>query len=207
METVLSKIAKFYDECIEKHGNIAEGVNWSDEKLQNLRFNYLLDIIPENSRNTIIAELGCGYGALYEFSVKKGIILDKYIGYDISENMVTAAIENIGRDNKVKIKRDSKIGEYVDYSFASGVFNVSLGHSDDEWKTIVLESLDNMNKMSKKGFAFNLMTDAVDWKSEELFYASASDFFQYCICKYSKKIRLFHDMPLYEWTIHVIKDN
>ena len=76
-----------------------------------------------------INDLGCGYGALYEFIKMNNICLSKYFGYDISEEMIEAANEFILNNNQEKdceifLENSSLITHYADYSITSGIFNM-----------------------------------------------------------------------------------
>ncbi|HEX2060504.1 MAG TPA: class I SAM-dependent methyltransferase, partial [Thermoanaerobaculia bacterium] len=67
----------------------------------------------------------------------------------------------------------------------------------------ILKMLANMAEHSTRGFAFNLLTSYVDWKEPHLFYGDPSFFFDHCVRNISRRVVVFHDYPLYEWTIGV----
>ena len=205
MNSILDEIESFYDECIRVHGAVATGVNWKSEEQQKVRFEYLLRLVKDDFSTSSVAEIGCGYGALYQYARDTNRSFHAYHGYDISDEMINAANDAIGDRKNVILTKGSVISSAVDYSFVSGVFNVRLKQDEKKWLNMIEKTLDNMNDMSKKGFAFNLMTDVVDWKDDNLFYASPTYFFDLCISKYSHKVQILHDMPMYEWTIHVTK--
>lgn len=153
-----------------------------------------------------IADLGCGYASLYTYLKDRGVPVARYVGYDVSKAMIASAKDRIGETADVEFRVGDKIDTEVDYAFASGIFNVSLGQDAASWKTLVLATLENMNEMSRRGFAFNLMADKVDWKVDDLFYANPAEFLEYCLAHFSRKVRLYHDMPFFEWTMVVYKD-
>lgn len=205
-DPLLDKVAAFYTDAINKHGPVAQGVNWKSARDQDVRFAYLTELIPVGAEPVQVADLGCGYAALYSFLKNRGIPLARYVGYDVSEAMIESARDRIGRDDGVELRLGDRIDHEVDYAFASGIFNVSLGQQEEAWKSLAKATLDNMNAMSRRGFAFNMMTDKVDWKVDELFYANPGEFFEHCAQHYSRRSRLYHDMPLFEWTMVVFKD-
>jgi hypothetical protein len=61
-----------------------------------------------------------------------------------------------------------------------------------------------MASLSRRGFSFNMLTaySDEDKKRPDLYYASPAGFFEYCR-RYSKRVALLHDYPLYEFTIIV----
>ena len=87
----------------------------------------------------------------------------------------------------------------------SGTFNVRFEANDEVWQAFIKKKLDEIDQFSRRGFAFNLLSTYVDWKENHLFYGDPSYWFNLCKQKYSKKVSLLHDYPLYEWTIVVKK--
>ena len=167
-----------------------------------MRFDKLTYII--NSKDEFDCnDLGCGYGELFNYlNAKFSQQLQMYNGYDLSQSMLDAAENNLNA-RKSKLIKKSSIHTIADYTFASGPFNVKFDISDEKWKTYIEDSLHNMFKHSRKGFAFNLLTSYVDWKEDHLFYCNPNYFFDYCKSNFSSEVLLFHDYPLYEWTIGV----
>ena len=206
IDPLLGKVARFYSDAITKYGPTATGVNWKNERDQEIRFAYLAKAIPVGTDPIAVADLGCGYAALYSFLKHRDIPVAHYLGYDVAEAMIAWASDQVGSEPAVELRFGDKIDTQVDYAFASGIFNVSLGQDGDEWKALVKSTLDNMNEMSRRGFAFNMMSDKVDWKVNDLFYANPGEFLDHCTSHYSRNVRLYHDMPLFEWTMIVFKD-
>jgi hypothetical protein len=99
----------------------------------------------------------------------------------------------------------SKLTAEADYSFASGIFNVRLQESEDAWRAHIEQTLDELNNYSRRGFAFNLLTTYVDYREPHLHYGDPCSFFDLCKRRYSSKVALLHDYPLYEWTMLVRK--
>ena len=130
------------------------------------------------------------------------INLKKYYGYDISEEMLTAAEAYIA-DERAQWINSKDISSEADYSFVSGTFNVRFDASDEVWRKFIEETLLKMGLMSKRGFAFNLLSIYVDWREEHLYYGDPYYYFDFCKTRISKYVSLLHDYPLYEWTICV----
>jgi hypothetical protein len=93
----------------------------------------------------------------------------------------------------------------ADYTVASGIFNVKLDISADEWAHYVLRTVDTIAKLSRKGFAFNALTkySDADRMRPDLYYADPFLLFDYCKTKISRFVSLLHDYPLYEFTVLV----
>ena len=68
--------------------------------------------------------------------------------------------------------------------------------------------LDSFDRLSTKGFAFNLLTRYSDSElmRPDLYYADPLFLFDYCKNKYSRLVSIIHDYPLYEFTVLVRKE-
>jgi len=204
MDKALGKVSDFYTKDFNRYGPFPKSVGWKDWASQLLRFEKLIQIIGKTEEGLSINDLGCGYGAMFQF-LKEKIRLEQYYGYDISEEMLESAQRTID-DSKGKFANSPKILHVADYSFASGTFTVKLDTSDKVWTEYVKESLVGMADKSVKGFAFNMLSTYVDWKSENAYYASPFLFFDFCRRNISKYISILHDYPLFEWTMLIRKE-
>jgi hypothetical protein len=95
----------------------------------------------------------------------------------------------------------------ADYGVASGIFNVRLGRSDEQWMAYLEATLDVLDRTSRHGFAFNCLTSYsdADKMRDYLFYADPCRLFDLCKRRYSRNVALLHDYGLYEFTILVRK--
>jgi SAM-dependent methyltransferase len=208
IKNTLKKVEELYSQNLKNLGPNAKSVGWKSKKAQDLRFDklfYLCNLFP-TKKMVSINELGCGYGAFFNFIENKNFpVISKYIGYDISLEMVNVAMKKI-KNKKAKFLVSDKITEIADYSFASGIFNVSFEEKKDVWEKYIKTTLHNMNEKSRYGFAFNALTTYVDFKADDLYYADPFYWFDYCKNNFSKNVSLIHDYPLWEWTI-IVKKN
>jgi cyclopropane fatty-acyl-phospholipid synthase-like methyltransferase len=88
-KTLLTEISEYYSSKLEEHGETPRGVDWNGEESQMQRFEQLCKIIDTENQFSI-NDIGCGYGALYDFLVNKYDQLS-YLGIDVSEGMIRAA--------------------------------------------------------------------------------------------------------------------
>jgi SAM-dependent methyltransferase len=86
----------FYSSAIEKYGVTAKGVNWHSKESQKLRFEIILEMLPQDLSSYTIADAGCGFGDLYLFMQKKKREPKEYIGIDSLEEMYAIALNNTG---------------------------------------------------------------------------------------------------------------
>jgi SAM-dependent methyltransferase len=197
--------ARYYDEKIRAFGAVARGVDWNSEESQRLRFHQLLRLIDEPDMATVI-DYGCGYGAFASYLRHHGF-RGRYTGFDISAPMIAEAVAAHGDDPFCSFITDRDQLAEADYTFASGVFNVKQDHAVAEWQEYLMATLGDMDGLSRKGFAFNMLSSYSDRDKQRpnLFYAEPGFYFDYCKTQFSKRVALLHDYPLYEFTVVVRK--
>ncbi len=206
MKTIVDKIERYYSEKIKKFGPIPQGVDWNGEASQNLRFEQLMRLLDPHDKNISLLDFGCGYGALFDYLTQHNLIAN-YTGFDISQDMIKTAIHIHQTSPASWTSKESELSHY-DYVVASGVFNVMENTLREEWEKYIFKTLSNINSLSIKGFAFNLLTEYsdADKVKNNLFYASPSKLFDHCKTTFSKSVALLHDYPLYEFTVVVRKN-
>ena len=202
----LRNVADYYSAKLAEYGETAKGVDWNGADSQQLRFEQLSKIIDQ-PRDFCLNDLGCGYGALYDYlysSYKEFI----YNGFDVSSDMVRAAKARYAIRKNAGFAIAAEPSDIADFGVASGIFNVRIGRNDDQWCEHVGNTLDILNRTSSRGFAFNCLTcySDVDKMRNYLYYADPCALFDLCKRRYSKHVALLHDYGLYEFTILVRKE-
>jgi len=196
---------RYYTDTIRQFGATARGVDWNSEESQVLRFAQLLRLSEETAGVSVI-DYGCGYGAFVDYlrSIDRQW---KYTGFDISESMIDHARAVHGSDPATAFTTDSDALEPADYTIASGLFNVKQDHPASAWQEYALATLDMMNRLSLRGFAFNMLSTYSDpgKRRNDLFYAEPGFFFDHCKRRFAPRVALLHDYPLFEFTILVRK--
>ena len=202
---LLTEVAEYFSTKLAEHGETSEGVDWNSGESQALRFEQLCKIIATSSHFSI-NDLGCGYGALYDFLSNKYEKFS-YSGVDVSDSMIMAAKESYINKPQPHFVLSSKPDQISDYGVASGIFNVRMGRSDQEWRSFIEATLDVLDETSRLGFAFNCLTSYSDEDKirDYLYYADPCAFFDLCKRRYSGNVALLHDYGLYEFTILVRK--
>lgn len=202
---LLDQINQYYKSKFDQHGKSPQGVDWNGEESQLLRFHQFLDLFSNGERFSII-DLGCGYGALYDFLSKEGFKFE-YHGYDLVNGMIEKATES-NKASNAKFTVGSAIEGSADYCVASGILNVKSETDHKEWFDFCIATIDQMNKHSSRGFGFNMLTSYSDedFMKPHLYYADPRVFFDYCCANFSRSVILKHGYGLYEFTILVNKD-
>jgi SAM-dependent methyltransferase len=198
-------VARYYAERLRQFGTTARGVDWNSAESQDLRFSRLLSVAEDTRAGTLL-DFGCGYGALCDHLRAVGSSLD-YCGFDVSDEMITAASAlHEGAPGCSFTSRASALSPAT-YAIASGIFNVKLSYSIDRWRDYVMRTLETLDCLSTRGFAFNMLSTYSDpnKRRADLFYADPGEVFDLCKRRFSPRIALLHDYPLYEFTMIVRK--
>ena len=204
-ESLLAEVASYYSDKLAQFGQTPRGVDWNGEEGQTLRFEQLCKII--GTRNSFsINDLGCGYGALYGYLATRYDDL-AYFGADVSELMITAAKQRHIDQPQARFVISGEPSQVADFGVASGIFNVRMGRSDEEWQAYLEATLDVLDQTSRIGFAFNCLTSYSDKDKMRgyLYYSDPCLLFDLCKRRYSRNVALLHDYDLYEFTILVRK--
>lgn len=199
--TVLDRVRAHYEGSLAEHGASARGVGWPDPDGQVLRFQQLARVLDGGAGAVSVADLGCGYGALFAFLDAR---IAAYRGYDVSPAMVAEARRRV-IDPRASFAVADAADQEADYGFASGTFNVRLGADEADWDAYVRDALRGLWAHCRCGMAFNLMTTRVDWRSDDLFYADPAAYLDFCRRELSSHVQLEQDYGLYEWTMLVLR--
>jgi hypothetical protein len=200
---ILARARQYYDEKLYTHGPTYKGADWNSVESQELRFEQLLKVC-DSTGHFSLNDYGCGCGALVGYMTDQGFTF-QYRGYDISSQMIAKAKELHKSVEHCQFFTNESHLTAADYTVASGIFNVKLQTSDEEWKTYVLHTLEKIAALSGKGFSFNVLTrySDRDHMRSDLYYADPLFLFDYCKKRFSRFVSLLHDYPLYEFTILV----
>lgn len=196
----------YFEERLNEHGATARGVDWNSEAAQELRFAQLTKVIDPIQPFSLL-DYGCGYGALAGYLLRQGLPLQTYLGYDVLASMVVKAREVFSGSPNCTFTSDETDLTCVDYSIASGIFNLKLDTPSSEWTAYVVGELGKMNRLSRKGFSFNMLTSYSDaeYMRSHLYYADPCFLFDYCKTHFSRNVALLHDYEAYDFTIIVRK--
>lgn len=202
---LLLEVADYYSNKFEQHGESPLGVDWNSKKSQELRFEQLCKIISQKTSFSL-NDLGCGYGALYDYIVNRYSNFD-YRGIDLSQGMIQSAEKRFQDVVNTKFIVSNRPDSIADYGLASGIFNVRLKCSNSEWRDYIEDTIDILDRTSRFGFSFNCLTSYSDKEKmhDYLYYADPCSLFDLCKRRYSRNIALLHDYDLYEFSILVKK--
>jgi len=202
---LLADVAEYYSDKLAQHGETPQGVDWNGSESQELRFRQLSRLI-RSAETFSVNDLGCGYGAYLDY-LSSSYPSFSYSGIDVSEDMIAAASRSHEGNTAARFYVGSEPEQSADYGVASGIFNVRMDRTDQEWRSYIESTLEILDRTSKLGFTFNCLTSYSDAEKmrEYLYYSNPCELFDYCKRHYAKNVALLHDYGLYEFTILVRK--
>jgi hypothetical protein len=195
-------IAAYYTGTVRKHGATPLGVDWSCVPTQELRFVQLLKLC-DFSTSFSLKDLGCGYGALLAFLDKR--YADRridYLGVDLSPAMIRHAKRLWRGVPNVRFARGACGTQEVDYTIASGIFNVRLEQSLERWERFVATTLAEMRAASRLGFAANFMAPIAGRETRAGLYRTAPEpWMRYCADDLGVDVELVNGYGMREFTL------
>jgi SAM-dependent methyltransferase len=199
------RVATYYTQKLLEHGETARGVDWKTEASQRLRFDQLLRLQIDGSAS--ILDFGCGFGALLDYLHSQDRY-PPYVGFDVSALMVERARSRHEGATGVSFTTEAGSLQPADYVIASGIFNVKLQTPEASWQAYVTETLEKIDHLARRGFAFNALSLYSDPEKRrgDLHYADPLALFDYCKRRFSPRVALLHDYPLWEFTILVRRE-
>jgi len=199
---LIGVVADYYTAKVTEHGATPAGVDWNGEHSQAVRFDQLLAVLGEAPEPFSIIDYGCGYGALLEPLAQRYEHFE-YRGFDVSEAMVAEARARYGGEPRARFFSNATELEPAEFTVASGIFNVRLDLDETQWQRYILETIDTMAGLSRRGIAFNALTahSDPDRMREHLHYADPARLLDHCLRTHSRDVALRHDYELYEFTV------
>lgn len=202
LEGLRSAVEGYYSHKLAKFGPTPLGVDWSCVPTQELRFVQLLRAC-DFSAPFSLNDLGCGYGALLAFLGKRHAAARiDYAGVDLSDAMVAQA-RRLWARRDARFEVGHRPARVADYSVASGVFNVKLGHTTQAWEALIRATLLDLRETSRRAFCVNFLSlgDSSEGQESALYHADAQQWLDYCESALSARTELRTGYGMREFTL------
>ena len=162
-----------YTRRFNQHGYSPLSLGWSKGK-QQVRFDILTSQV--DLRGKRILDFGCGFGDL---NITLQSLYDdqyEYIGIDIVPCLLDQARKIYTQPNITFLESDLLSFDYdkpIDYVISSGVFNHRFeGLTDHDHYAFIQKNLTQALEISSLGFAFDFLSDKVDYKLNHTFHSN-----------------------------------
>lgn len=193
-----------YQEKFDHFGYSPKSLGW-DKGRQDVRFKILTTFF--DLRGKSILDVGCGFGDLYRFLVRNYGVDFTYTGIDLVPEFLDIARIQCPEKNANFLK-----GNFIDFQFkenfdivlGSGIFNHRF---EDGLNTRFFEEIAKKAfGVSRDGFAFDFLSDKVEYTLPHAFHNNPEDILTY-LYQYSRNIILRNDFIPFEFAIALFKDN
>jgi ubiquinone/menaquinone biosynthesis C-methylase UbiE len=196
-----SRIAELYNNRFVEFGRNIKTVGWGSEKDQYLRFEMLFRGI--NPKGKKILDIGCGLGDLIPFLNEKTGGDYTYIGIDIAEKLIIDARKIYASNNRLFYIGD--IFSITETDIDIAVLSGALSFKTQGIETYAKNTLLRMVSLSKEVACLNFLSKYVDFELEKNQHYSPEKIFSWAKSA-SNRVNLFHDYPLYEFSIQIFKN-
>lgn len=204
-DTNIDSLKSHYQSLFRRFGDSYLSAQYSSKASQHRRFRILTEIADLN--DVVVLDYGCGTGELLDYLKTQGISIQNYIGVDIVPEFLEIARAKFPQYNFIEGPgiQDLKF----DFALISGVFNNKLDDNRAFWQ----KTISSLYSSCRRGIAFNLMSNYVDYFDPELFYESPEEVFRFIKNNVSPYVTLRHDFDTkpgtipFEFAIYVYRDS
>jgi SAM-dependent methyltransferase len=182
LEATHAALRERYHAWLAEHGaESSRAVGWNDAGLQRLRF-ALLGEVMEGTEPVSVADFGCGTGALFAYLAtrKQPPPLGAYVGYDLAPDMIRAA-RSLVDDPRARFVVGTEVSGDADYVLASGALTIRPGVDDEEWAAHVRDVLRTLWARARRGLAFNLLSDEIEYPNPNVYRGDAEEWATWCM--------------------------
>ena len=200
------QISNIYNKRFDNFNNTPKGVFWNSKLSQDLRLNIILDKILQNSKSNefSIADIGCGYGRLYEIIKERKLDENvRYHGFDINQKLISFCKNNKNFEN-IKFSISAFPFKNTDYIVMSGTYNLTPTNNIPLWEDYIIKNLTSNWKLVKKAMIFNCLIKEKKEINKSLYYTELSWIKRICENKFGK-IQIFKNQLLKDDITVVIK--
>ena len=170
------QISNIYNKRFDNYNNTPKGVFWNSKLSQDLRLNIILDKILKiaKSEEFSIADIGCGYGRLYEVIKERNLDSKvQYYGFDINEKLINFCKNNKDFEN-VEFAINASPFKKTDYIVMSGTYNLTPTNNISLWEDYIIKNLTGNWKFVKKAMIFNCLIKEKKEINKSLYYSELS---------------------------------
>ena len=182
------QISNIYNKRFDNYNNTPKGVFWNSKLSQDLRLNVILDEILKIEKNEYfsIADIGCGYGRLYELIRERN--LDgkvQYYGFDINQKLINFCKNNKSLEN-VEFAINAFPFKITDYVVMSGTYNLTPTNNISLWEDYIIKNLTSNWKLVKKAMIFNCLIKEKKEINKALYYTELQWIKRFCENNFGK---------------------
>ncbi len=207
-------LARYYGTRLAAHGDTAAGAGWPNEADRATRFAVMADLAGPALPGARILDVACGTGAFLAWLEDAGRAPGAYAGIDIDAAAIARAEAKWppGARPDVRFAARDLLGdtapvlpEPVDFVMVNGLFTVRDSLEAETMWSFMAAMLDRLWPVAARGLAFNVMSDVVDWRRDDLFHVPMDLLARHLFPLAGRRVVFRNDYDLYEYTAYVFR--
>ena len=181
-QSIDDKIAEIYNQRFLKLGPSPEASMWFSKKRQFTRFDIIFNeikLLNKNNKRSII-DIGCGYGAFFEFLSERGTDdIWSYYGYDVSNEVIKFCKEKYSQG---AVFYTGSIPTFTaEFIIMSGTYNFFPTKDYNSWRLYFYRSLKTLWSKTTCAMIFNLqISDQEKITDGGIVYTSKEEIENFC---------------------------
>tara|TARA_Y100000588_G_C14065068_1_gene843254 strand:- start:104 stop:775 length:672 start_codon:yes stop_codon:yes gene_type:complete len=196
-----AEMNEYYSALLQKHGPKLASLKFTCEAQQIDRFR-LLTSIESMMQSDSVLDVGCGLGHLCSYLRKMGW-MGSYTGVDINSDMIKWSKERLPQE--IFFCGDillDELPESYDYVFCGATLQHRPKFEDS--RNYLEKMINKMFGLTKKGLAFDVFSNRVDFEDPMNLYIGPDDLLNYCYTLTRRVSLMSHYRP-YEMMIYMYK--
>lgn len=191
----------FYKKGFITYGEDVKTLGYGSVESQESRLRVVSEI--GDLSNKSILDVGCGFGDLYTFLHRQGIHPNRYLGIDISSELLDVARKRLPEvEFELVGILDFEATEKFDFVVACGLF----GLESPNWQRLLKKQLRKLYDLCEIGVIVNFLSCYTTWvKNPASHYADPAKIFEFVLKNLSNRVVLRHDYAANDFTIYMYR--
>lgn len=199
------------EDLYAQHGDTHRGLGYPKLEGFDARYRVYLDVIrlgPVCEGQITLLDVGCGTGRLLDEIEASGRQDIFYRGVDLSPKLREAAKKKHPHADFIcgdPFELPEIWSPPPDYVVFGGIFTCRLQMTEEEMTDYMIRLLRLAFAHCRRGLVFNVMSEHVDWKREDLFHVPFDRMAQILQSNLNRNYIFRADYGLYEYAVYVYK--
>jgi trans-aconitate methyltransferase len=201
LEVDKKMLLDFYSKGLTTYSEDVKALGYGSVESQESRLRVVSEIGDLNNKR--ILDVGCGFGDLYTFLRRQSIHLKRYLGIDVSSELLNVARKRLPEvEFELAAILDFESTEKFDFVIASGIF----GLETPNWQYLFEKQLRKLYNLCEIGVAVNFLSSfTTKGKNPVSHYANPAKTLEFVFKNLSNRVVLRHDYMPNDFTIYIYK--
>lgn len=198
----------YYKKLIEKYGiESPKAVASGENAYKKERFSFLASELNKEEKKFSILEVGSGTGDFLQFLLNDQSLQEfEYTGLETVPEFLEISKKKFPGFNFLNLDISTqKIESSFDYVIFGGVFYHKFSFTDEQFFEFFKKLILNAASITNKTIIFNMVTQFVEYKKDDLYYTNLNDLVDFITNEVSRFFKIDHSTILYELTISIFK--